>query len=119
MTTLFKRRMRPILDSLPGAPEGAGVENTSTDGDSVTVCRPRLRGYRLDRYPAFTENLIMGLSRGRRRQMELGKPLSRRRPTPPSGQMVSRAWVTTSCSSGVRLSNTWAALGESWGRREA
>lgn len=63
--------------------------------------------------PALTENLIMGFSRGRRRQMELGKPLRRRRPRPPSGLMVSRAWVTTSCSSRVRLSNTWFLLGDS------
>lgn len=59
----------------------------------------------MDLNPVFTENLIMGCSRGRRRQMELGKPLSRRRPTPPSGLMVSLAWVMTSWSSRVRLSN--------------
>ena len=49
------------------------------------------RSQRFARKPTFTENLMVGLSRGRRRQMELGKPLSRRRLTPPSGAMVSLA----------------------------
>ena len=49
--------------------------------------------------------------------MELGKPLSRRRLTPPSGVMVNLAWVMTSCSSGVRLSSTCISSGFSWKER--
>lgn len=67
----------------------------------------------MQRNPAFTENLMVGFSRGRRRQMELGKPLRRRRLTPPSGLMVSLAWVMTSWSSRVRLSKVWLSLGDS------
>lgn len=63
--------------------------------------------------PPFTENLKAGFSLGRRRQMELGKPRRRRRLTPPSGMMESRACVMTSCSSRVRLLKTWLWLGDS------
>lgn len=46
-------------------------------------------GQRLALNPSLTENLIIGFPWGRRRQVGLGKPLSRRQLTPPWGTMVS------------------------------